>query len=454
MSNNIFNITEDSIVNFGKYKYKSVKELMRDKEYVEWFRNNIGNKTAYFRNLLNFINNYKSFSVTKIAKFITQSEKMTGQILHNFFPYFVNKKYFDPDGNNDEYFTSIQDLGICQKLISTIRKMHKINAMITGCWVDFLIRRIISQRHSIPLNDNCADKLYALRLISDFNSQFDHTEAEIHTESQSNNIYYDIPVVYISPNNQIKLMKIECLENFVHHYNQTTNTLDFPSEDISYSIFICSLSSRVLSSNFDIPEYDIKKLSTMIKMIEKKSILTLISAIDKLITNTNKISFDEKIKYQNISGIYDLLFDDRLIEIKAINMSDKNKRYTIVQLLIYASMLCQLPDEYVVSSLNIINLLTNKLYTIGPITIYQKDSKRFLDHISTLYDQNLYITVADTSTINTTDNNNDNNHLIESHAVLDKKNASLICLMIGCIIIIIAISGFVISIILSLNTYE
>jgi hypothetical protein len=224
----------------------------------------------------------------------------------------------------------------CRNFISLL---HSIQSSLLGCYLDYLLRRIISEQINILFFDSRADKICNLNIAS---IKFDNKEF----------IFDKLP---------IKMS--DC-------YEKTKNTGFYNTKDILLEIFITSLSHTF--SFCGIPDQD--KVNNIINIIQNtENIIELLYlplqnlCSDLLNNNYNDVLLNQALGYKIpllnnkcIPSDCDLIINNNLYDIKCTNK--KNSIYEILQLLGYSSLLkCNSNINRKIDNICIINLLQGKI---------------------------------------------------------------------------------------------
>ena len=221
--------------------------------------------------------------------------------------------------------------------IEFINELHSISPVMTGTFLDYLIRRIITELRGESFIDHRADYLL---------------DSESHCCNNSSNC---------------KMIVIECILPFCQKecYEKTKNVNRYKTQDIITDIFITSLSHAECFGGF--PQQD--RFNQLYEKIKIMSIHSLIDMCTSIIKDKTKIILNPilggNLDEINISipSDADLVVDDILIDFKCTKQ--EHSIYEILQLLGYSCLL-MLHKKYN-TKINIISVFN--LYN-GTVTSY------------------------------------------------------------------------------------
>ena len=273
-------------------------------------------------------------NLTKLIK-IYDNECCWYCITENIFKENIKDNYNDEEILNNE----------CK---SFIKNLYDVDEVLTGTYLEYVIRRIISERTKSEFKDSAVDDVicYPEELIMDW--------------SKEN--YFDLNKLPISIKKSYKKIK--------DWNNETKNIL--------LEIFIISLCNIIKYSN----RININNVNKIIDLIQNtqdiiESFETPFNNLcENLLLNYKHTSSDENLDNpivsldsKRIGSRYDLIIDNTLYEIKCRNKNKATSNATLLQLLGYASLLkCNNNRE--INYISIIDLFNCKIikYDISCIT--------------------------------------------------------------------------------------
>jgi hypothetical protein len=213
--------------------------------------------------------------------------------------------------------------------------MHLINSSLTGCFIDYLLRRIISKILNLSFQDDRADYII-------------------------NNINTDID---ISASYKI------------------CQNIQYNTNDIVKDIFITSLSHSLFFN--EVPRQNI--IDDLIFILDNENIKNnliepLVYLCKLLINDTKTIKLNpsfgvlkEPLNHIKIPADADLIIGDSLIDIKCTTNTSNSKCKELLQLLGYSAILYLQKDSIKINSIMILNILEGTIYKIDVSKIKEEN---------------------------------------------------------------------------------
>jgi hypothetical protein len=245
----------------------------------------------------------------------------------------------------------------CREIIKNI---HQINSSIAGIFLDYLLRRLVSEEVNIPFTDERADK-YARNSREILNVVCNGGDVDITTTN-------------------LPLNMMDC-------YNKVKDVANYKTENLLVEIFITSLSHTIFFGGKvyqNIADSIINLLQTNANIVDifLNPLKTL--CFDLLKNNTNVLlnpCLTEKSNILlNIPADCDLIINNTLYDIKCTGGDNSIKE--ILQLMGYSSLInCNPTLDRKIDTISIINLLQGTIvnYNISSIT-----KEQMLDYLRIL----------------------------------------------------------------------
>ena len=330
----------NTIVKFGRYKGQSLENLINDRSYANWVLENLSKSSHVSKEMIETIKHLSDdlpdepitgCNLTSRTKSLLANRQYNKIIEHNI-------------PNIDLKFDETYDI-ISEEFCNFIRGLHSIQPSGSGCFIDYLLRRVWSEKIGINFDDSRAN-----HTISCIDDQDDQPHIEY------GDYKVNFPKPYIDAYTKVKDIKNKSI-------------------DIISDIFIVSL-----GHSYFFHEYDEDIAVKQFKYIENKFIKTFendISKIINLIPIKDKISINPNIGFCGISADADLIIDDNIIDFKVTKCH--NYKYETFQLLGYSALsnVC----GHFINKVHIFNLYLNvkKSINISNWTANQRNS--YLEYI-------------------------------------------------------------------------
>jgi hypothetical protein len=288
--------------------------------------------------------------------------------------------------------------------IDLITELHSISPSMLGTFIDYLMRRIISElrgelfqdsrsRRYSQENHTCNKPIidYAVLNVSELRKHYKNmciTKGEIYSKEDKDTMLESLVSKQIKEQCKLSILNICSLPICQHVCNKkTNNTIDYKTKDIIAEIFITSLFHSEAFGGAPQQEHFNKMLERLTTDVNVINILipSLTSVCYELIKDKSSILLNPSCGGMTIPADADLVIDDILYDIKCT----KNSRpiYEILQLLGYSSLLMHEfdysllmhdeilldekdldeEDQIKINTIAIINILS------GNITIYNID---------------------------------------------------------------------------------
>ena len=246
-----------------------------------------------------------------------------------------------------------------------IKKLHSIQSSLTGTFIDYLMRRVISEIKKEDFIDNRANKIL-----------------------YDNEVIYDDPLIHTCLNGCKYNIKVknpwqekECELDYCQFdcYYKTKNTEQYKTKDIIVEIFMVSLCHIECFSGCP----DQEKLENIIHELKSDAFIKdfyepFYSYCNRLIKNKKKIYLNPTLgcRENMIPADCDIIIDDTLFDIKC---TLGNKTTTeLLQLLGYTSLVYSNPSiKSTIKKISIINLYKGYEY-IYDISEIPEESILFL----------------------------------------------------------------------------
>lgn len=326
-------ICDNTLIN--SKKYNTIYDIKKDIKYCISFTSRNKNKKIklYLEDYL-FNNHYKLIIFN--GSLTNRIAKINSNLCYNY----IYKNIF-----NYTYNDTIIKYKILSNLSTDIVKnMHLINSSLTGCFIDYLLRRIISELLNISFQDDRADYM-------------------------TNNINIDISASY-----------------------KICQNIQYNTNDIVKHIFITSLSHSLFFN--EVPHQNI--IDDLIFILDNENIKNnliepLIYLCKLLINDTKTIKLNssfgvlkEPLNHIRIPADADLIIGDCLIDIKCTTNTSNSKCKELLQLLGYSAISYLQKDSIKINSIMILNILEGTIYKIDVSKIKEEN---YIKYIKLLYNE-------------------------------------------------------------------
>ena len=334
----------DETIEFGKYRGATLEKLLNDTNYTRWIVENCKPSKQISKKLLETIRYHhdKRLSNNSENKTPITGVNLTARIkslLENR-PYDSIIKHNIPNINAEFEET--------EKLVSTefclfVRGLHAICPSDAGCFIDYLMRRFITEQLQIEFQD-------ARALLTNCRAPC----APCVIEEEEEEAHFPQP--------------------FAEAYEKVSNASN-KTKDVINEIFVISL-----GHGFSFGRYDPDSWRTQYEYVVKNFVEDFMDDLQKVFTLTKGTQY----ALNPVIGIHgsiradaDLIIDDNLIDFKVTKSNDN--KYEFFQLLGYASLAAMY--NYDINMIHIINFYTNTLRSIN-ITDWVHDQRiGFLDYL-------------------------------------------------------------------------
>lgn len=290
------------------------------------------------------------------------------------------------DGFDFEQHSVVTQISLSNDSIDIIKDLHSISPNIIGSFLDFLVRRVISEIKKIPLNarresestndiitdlDNkeCIDNPYLIKCDFVEHICLNGCNMNIYADGED----YELPIC----------------RKFA--YYKSENILKYASEDICKELFVSSLGHSEMFG--DTPGKD--KIEEILKYIDdntnkiKTMIKELKTYLSILIESKSEIKLNPcfgnslRIFKESIPSDGDLLIDDELIEIKCTVQQSSSKIYEILQLLGYSALsYMAVQKNKQIKKMSILNLYYGTYTTYD---IKHLEEKNYVSYLKVLF---------------------------------------------------------------------
>lgn len=373
VKNNTDILPLDTIITFGKYKNKFLKDLLEDNSYVNWIiENNISPNSQEL-----FLKSIIYYNITKIN---TQPIK-GGNLTLRVKDMLLKRNYTDICESNNIYMIAEESCNIISnEFCEFIQNLHRIYPSGAGCFIDYLFRRILSELINNPFEDTRTTIMIS-------------PELSVKRENKDNICTIE------------ELIQNEFNISITKSYEKVKN-IKIATSEIILEIFIVSLAHNLFFGDIeiDLSKEQIIYLSCAFK---KEYIFDIIKLINTY--NGSKFALNPALGAGGVGADCDLIIDDKLFDFK-VTKGDNTKK-DLLQLLGYASLISL--RKHIINEVYIINLYKNQItkYIIKNWT-KQDDFLKYMniDILITLNDQILF---KNKITHNKPTNSNCNNKIIK-----------------------------------------
>tara|TARA_B110000483_G_scaffold243108_1_gene331342 strand:+ start:59 stop:1468 length:1410 start_codon:yes stop_codon:yes gene_type:complete len=328
-------------------KYNNIKDIKNDIKYCISYtaRNKDIKLKKYLEDFL-FENHYKT--IKKDLNLTNRLKNLNSNICYNG----IYRNIF-----NNNYNDNIKKYDILPlNFTNIIKSLHCIDSVLTGCFIDYLIRRIICELLNIEFNDNRSNHL-------DVNKHICNNDDCIF------NIY-------------------DCILSFcrIESKKLTKDTIAYKTIDIIKEIFITSLSH--IEAFSQCPNQD--NINKMLKILNNNILLlyTPLQLLCKIIINNkNNIKLNPAfggklntpVEKYNIPSDADLIIDDCLIDIKCTKEKSNSKCSNLLQLLGYSALtFFHNVNNKKINKIMILNVLEGTIYKIDISNITDKNYENYI----------------------------------------------------------------------------
>lgn len=290
---------------FGKYKNITLYDVIfnkKDIDYIKWILSKDFNDDLKFKLKL-LLDNYQISNRDKIKL----SGPLTSRIK-------TILSYYDFNELLEKYNITFTTNITNTNKYDFINKLHNISPIDAGCFVDYLIRKILMKK---KFNDGRTDCIISCKWFL--------------TEEQQ-----DDAICNIIENNEENDYSFSCIHNFNENndfwYSWKENLPNYYKSNSNENIFLTSIAHNVFFNRF--PEIDIIKTFIKEIKISKNEIKKFSSDIHNIFSQYSKIDCNPTLSTGNITADCDLICDNKIIDIKCQKNNKENEN--LMQLIGYS----------------------------------------------------------------------------------------------------------------------
>lgn len=315
-----------SIINFGKYNGSTIGDVIdQDLSYARWIVDEFVARDKKYQNKLR--NSFKHYIQQKICD---PERPLIGfnlsQIIDNMLLYRSKKQIND---NFKGYGIKLQEgeIILSREIRKFIEDMYNESPQVTGVFMDYFIRFIISKKIGKDFYDDRADSVSSISGDTHFMTRL------------------GLPISGIN----LEIIKIEEYYNFSY-----TN----PHLDYIPNLFPLSLAHFIEFGNYN--KYSTEARSVYKVIVSNKNKLSQYEHELSEMFPSDKYELNPTLGYGGIGADCDLISYDSLMEIK---ISKKDTDRSIYQVIGYACLARK--HMYKIKEVKILNFYTGKIYKLN-----------------------------------------------------------------------------------------